>query len=104
MKPSNTFLKLPKNFWASVRLISQAVGYTDKLTKQIKIPTLNQIQSKLERLDIDFSLLKAQQVAGRNFEQILQDYFFYRDIINKYVEPHFNRCLEAKKVLKTHQS
>ena len=44
MKPSNTFVKLPMNFWASVRSISQAVGYTDKLTKQIKIPTLDQIQ------------------------------------------------------------
>ena len=38
MKPNNTFLNLPKNFWASVRLISQAVGYTEKSTGQNELP------------------------------------------------------------------
>ncbi|SRR6266511_3309897 len=99
MKPNSTFLKLPKNFWASVRLISQAVGYTDKSTKQIKIPTSNEIQSKLEKLEIDYSRLQVQQTVGGNFEKFLQDYFFYRaDTINKYVKPYLMNVTEAKKV------
>ena len=40
MKPNRIFLNLPKNFWSSVRLISQEVGYTQRNSKQIKVPTL----------------------------------------------------------------
>ena len=46
MKPNDTFLKLPNFFWAGVRLISQEVGYTEKGTGQIKIPSTEQINIK----------------------------------------------------------
>lgn len=101
MKPNNTFLDLPKNFWASVRLISQAVGYTEKSTGQIKIPVVDEIQSRLEKFEIDFSRLQAQQTASGNFGRVLQDYFIYRaDIINTFVEPHLMNVAEAKKIFK----
>ena len=71
MKPNSAFLNLPKDFWASVRLISQEVGYTEKSTSQIKIPTSSEIQSKLEKFEIDFSRLQAQRFAKGNFGQTL---------------------------------
>jgi len=69
-------------------LISQAVGYTEKSTGQIKIPVLDEIQPKLEKFEVDFTRLQAQQTANGNFGKILQDCFIYRaDIINTFVEP-----------------
>jgi len=99
MKPNNVFLSLPKNFWASVRLISQQVGYTEKSTRQIRIPAMDEIQSKLEKFEIDFSRLQEQRTERGNFGQLLQDYFVYRaDIINAYVEPRLMKGKEAKKI------
>jgi hypothetical protein len=101
MKPNSEFLNLPKNFWASVRLISQEVGYTEKSTSQIKIPSSDEIQSKLAKFEIDFSRLQSQKTANGNFGQILQDYFVYRaDIINTFVEPHLMNVTEARKAFK----
>jgi len=101
MKPNSSFLDLPKNFWASVRLISQEVGYTEKSTRQIKIPAIDEIRSKLEKFDIDFARLQVQQTAKGYFGQLLQDYFAYRaDVINVYVEPRLMNVTEAKKIFK----
>ncbi|MEW5939163.1 MAG: hypothetical protein AB1750_05850 [Chloroflexota bacterium] len=99
MKPNDAFLNLPKNFWAGVRLISQETGYTEKSTKQIKIPTPTEVQSKLEKFQIDFSRLQTQQSARGNFGQILQNYFAYRsNIINTFVEPHLMNVAEARNI------
>ncbi len=99
MKPNRIFLNLPKSFWASVRLISQEVGYTQRLTRQIKIPTSNEINAKLENLDINFYHLREQNTNSGNFGDLLQDYFSYRaDILNTYVEPRLMNVTKARKV------
>ncbi len=101
MKPNDMFLNLPENFWACVRLISQATGYTDKSTGQIKIPNANEIQSKLESFEIDFFRLQMQQTLKGDFGKLLQDYFVYRaDILNTYVEPRLMNASEARKIFK----
>jgi hypothetical protein len=101
MKPNSAFLYLPRNFWASVRLISQEVGYTEKSTRQIKIPTPDEIQAKLEKFEIDFSNLQAQQTARGTFGKVLQNYFIYRaGIINTFVEPHLMKVAEARQIFK----
>lgn len=101
MKPNNVFLHLPKNFWASVRLISQEVGYTEKATRQIKIPSVDEIQSRLEGFEIDFSRLQLQSIGSVSFGQTLQDYFVYRaEVINSYVEPRLMKVGEAKRIFK----
>jgi hypothetical protein len=99
MKPNSNFLNLPKNFWASVRLISQEVGYTEKSTGQIKIPSAFDIQTKLALLNIDFSRLQEQQTSQGDFGNLLQDYFGYRaDVINTFVKSHLMNAAEAKKL------
>lgn len=101
MKPNNTFLSLPKSFWASVRLISQEVGYTQRTTGQIKIPTNVEINTKLENLAINFYSLREQGTRSGNFGDLLQDYFSYRaDILNAYVEPRLMNAAKASKVFK----
>jgi hypothetical protein len=101
MKPNNVFLNLPKNFWASVRLVSQEVGYTQRTTGQIKIPTDAEINAKLENLDINFYRLREQDANSGNFGDLLQDYFSYRaNILNTYVEPRLMNVAKARKVFK----
>jgi len=101
MKPNNLFLDLPKNFWASVRLISQEVGYTQRTTGQIKIPTNVEINTKLGNLDINVDRLQTQNINSWNFSDLLHDYFSYRaDILNTYVEPRLMNITKARKVFK----
>jgi hypothetical protein len=101
MKPNNAFLNLPKSFWASVRLISQEVGYTQRLTNQIKIPSNHEINTKLGNLAIDFHRLQERNTNSGIFDGLLQDYFSCRaDILNTYVEPRLMNATKAGKVFK----
>ena len=103
MKPNNAFINLPKTFWASVRLISQEVGYTQRTTGQIKIPTNTEINTKFENLYVNFSRLQEQRVNSVNIGNLLHDYFSYRaDILNTYVEPRLMNVTKARKVFKEH--
>lgn len=102
MKPNKTFLNLPKNFWAGIRLISQEVGYTERSTGQIKIPSNNEITESLGSLGVDFPSLQRQNTVSGNFGKRLSEYFSYRaNILNNYVEP---RLMNAKKAEKTYNS
>jgi hypothetical protein len=103
MKPNDRFLGLPKTFWANVRLISQEVGYTERGTNQIKIPSIAMIGSKLDSFGIDLDHLKTQKIGRHNFAALLQDYFSYRaNILNSYVEPRLMDVKKAKKVFHEH--
>ncbi len=98
MKPNDTFLKLPKTFWAGVRLISQEIGYTERGTGRIKVPSREQIKTKLERCEIDFDKLQNQRFASKDFGTLLADYFVYRaDILYSFVEPHLMDGKRAKR-------
>ena len=103
MKPNDDFLKLPKTFWASVRLISQEVGYTEKGMDQIKVPLMEEIKSKLNKFGIDFDRLQIQKVGSQKLEILLQEYFTYRaNVLNSYVEPHLMDATKAKRVFRQH--
>ncbi|HEY9151682.1 MAG TPA: hypothetical protein VIN60_02260 [Anaerolineales bacterium] len=103
MKPNDNFLKLPKTFWASVRLISQEVGYTEKGRDQIKVPPMEEIKSKLDKFGIDFDRLQIQKVSSQKLDVLLQEYFIYRaDVLNSYVEPHLMDATKAKRVFRQH--
>jgi hypothetical protein len=99
MKPNELYLKLPKTFWASVRLISQDVGYTEKGTNRIKVPSREQIKIKLEIRKIDFDKIQSQIFDSKDFGTLLANYFAYRaDILYSFVEPHL---MDGKKAQRT---
>ena len=103
MKPNDVFLRLPKTFWASVRLISQEAGYTRKGTNQIKVPSTDEIRDKFDKFRIDFDRLHAQKAGSRGFDVLLREYFTYRaDILNSYVEPHLMDAKKARRVFRDH--
>lgn len=97
MRPKRAFIGLPKQFWANVRTISQAVGYTVKQKRQagikgqagpIKVPTLAEIKSSLESIGLNSRhLLLGTDKATDLGKQVL-DYYEYRaDVLNRVVEP-----------------
>ena len=98
MKPNDTFLKLPKTFWASVRLISQEVGYTERGTGRIKVPSTDQIRIRRERSGVDFDKLQDQRFGSNTFGELLNDYFAYRaETLYSFVKPHLMDVQRARK-------
>jgi len=88
VKPDSRFQGLPKHFWANVRTISQQIGYTDRATSSILVPSQHQIKSALAELQ-----LSAQHLfdSGGNLTELglkLTEYFSFRaDAINQTVRP-----------------
>jgi len=50
MKPNPKFSNLPKSFWATVRSVSQEIGYTIRGEGQVKVPTVEEISDALGHL------------------------------------------------------
>jgi hypothetical protein len=99
MRPNETFLKLPKTFWAGVRLISQKVGYTEKRTGQIKIPSTDQINMKMQECGIDFRKWRNRRVGSKRFGILLDEYFRYRaEILYTFVEPRLMDAMKARQI------
>lgn len=102
MTPEARFLGQPKAFWANVRLISQDVKYTNRRTKQIKVPTISEIRSALEKRDLDSTHLIGPDDALTPMGGLLCDYFDTRARkLNTEAEPHLMDAPRAKKVFET---
>jgi len=92
LKADTRFLTQPKEFWANVRTISQEVGYTERGTSSIKIPSLNAIRKKFDELG-----LTADHIAGEDdgltpFGRCLLDYFSFRAmVLNNTVQSYLMR-------------
>lgn len=57
------FRRQPKSFWASVRTISQAIGYTDRATKLIRVPSLQEIKTCFLKLGLNADILEVDGLA-----------------------------------------
>lgn len=96
MKADHRFLNCSKSFWATVRSVSQIIGYTARGEGQVKIPTINEIISTFQRLglNIDHVITNGKPT---NFAYQLIEYYKYRaDILNNYVEPRLMDVKRAK--------
>ncbi len=99
MKPDRRFVGLPKEFWAHVRSISQELGYTDRKTRQIKVPTLLDFAVALDRLSLSSAHLRDENGKPSNFAGTLHAYFSYRaDLLNKEVRPLLMNAAQAEVV------
>lgn len=100
MKPDDRFLKQPKPFWASIRTLSQKVGYTTR-GKGIKVPSFDEMAQALQELLLDPTFV---QVGGNptEFGKTLHLYFQYRaNVLNDYVRP---RLMDKDKARKTFEN
>lgn len=94
------FSKQTKSFWASIRLLGQVVGYTNRGQSSIKVPTLQEIHSAYSRLNLNSDELgKADKPSL--FARELHAYFEYRaKVLNEIVEPNLMDAVEAQKIFR----
>ncbi len=97
MKADLRFLTQPKEFWAHVRTISQEVGYTERGTKSIKIPSLKAIHHGFGRLGLSTEHIAHTDNTLTDFGQRLFDYFTFRaTVLNDTVQAHFMKKESAE--------
>ncbi|MCZ6625171.1 MAG: hypothetical protein O7B35_13240 [Deltaproteobacteria bacterium] len=95
VRPDTRFLKQPKHFWASVRTISQHIGYTVRGAGEIKVPTVAEITNTFEELNLSTKHVVDGNGKSTEFGQLLAAYFQHRaNVLNKFVEP---RLMDAKR-------
>lgn len=101
MKPDSRFQGLPKHFWANVRTISQQIGYTDRATSSILVPSQVQIRSALVKLQLSEKHIFE---PGGNLTALglnLTEYFSFRaQAINQTVRPLLMDVGEAEKLFR----
>jgi len=98
MTPNPEFQKLPKSFWAAIRTIGQACGYTERETKRIKVPKLEEIERAYEKLSLDKSKLTNATGEISDYARQIVAYCEYRaEVLNSFVEPRLMNASEAKK-------
>ena len=98
MTPDPRFIKLPKPFWAFVRLIGQECGYTERGKGEILVPSRERVESRLEKIDIDPESLTRALLRGVSIWDKLVEYFEHRaDILHRHVEPSLMDAEAAKR-------
>ncbi len=96
MKPDSRFLKQPKSFWATVKSLSQQIGYSKR--GKIIVPDPQRMAKAFMDLDLDSKLI---MVEGQPTDlcNVLCDYFKYRsNILMSHVEPRLMDADKAKAV------
>ncbi len=91
MQPINRFKRKPKKFWADVRTISQAVGYTErgKIGKgKIKVPTISEIESAYEKLGLGTSHLCVDHKLTALGVELLAYFEARSELLHDYAEPN----------------
>jgi hypothetical protein len=87
LKADPRFVQQPKEFWAHVRTISQEVGYTDRRTSAIRIPTLDEIREEFQRLGLTTAHIAGPGGELTTFGHLLFAYFNHRaNILNNTVQ------------------
>lgn len=96
MRADDRFRGLDKAFWAHVRSLSQTLGYTDRATKTIKVPTLAEIVAGMKKLDLVHTHLVRKGTAT-SLGTMLINYFTYRaEVLNNTVQHQLMNAVEAK--------
>ncbi|MYM00324.1 hypothetical protein GR702_21515 [Novosphingobium sp. FGD1] len=94
MKPIDKYLRKPKSFWASVRSLSQKVGYSKG--DKIIIPSVKQMADAFDNLGLDSSKIFTGGHATP-LAQELHEYFSARaDALMKIAEPNLMSAEQAK--------
>ncbi len=97
MTPHRRFLRQPKHFWASVRSISQQVGYTDRNTGQIKVPSLTEMTKALSSIGLASKHLCNSKGTPTALGKLTLAYFRHRaQVLNEFVEPRLMDAEQAR--------
>jgi hypothetical protein len=92
------FQNKPNEFWANVKLLSQHIGYTERSTKLIKIPTVDQILEAYKDLNLSTKYLLTKTNKPSFFLKELIEYFKLRaDLLNNQAKNDLLNKDSAKK-------
>lgn len=101
MKPDPQFRGQPKSFWAYVRSVSERVGYTDRASGKIRVPTFSEIVECLGALDLVSETVMLPDGNPTELGGQLVRYFTQRaQVLNTNVEPALMDATEAAKLFK----
>lgn len=96
MLRNNAFLNQPKEFWADVRTIGQAIGYTVRGEDRFRVPAPREVADAYRRLGLNADHL----VSGRSWTsegEIVFAYFDYRaGALETQVKPALMNAEEAE--------
>jgi len=100
LKADDRFLEQPKEFWANVRTISQAVGYTKRVKGgpgEILIPTLQDIRAKFAVLKLSTAHIANDKGDLSEFGKVLFAYFTHRaEVLNNVIHTMLMNRDQAK--------
>lgn len=94
MKADHRFASLPKSFWATVRSLSQKIGYTVRLESQVKIPTVKEIRQAFEDLHLNPEHIGNTDNPTELGNTLLAYYEHRANVLNNFVEP---RLMDVKR-------
>ncbi len=101
MKPDPRFLRAPREFWAYVRTLSEAIGYTDRKTHQIHVPPIELMVKTLRDLGIEGESVLGSEDKLTDLGKTLSNYFEYRaHCLNTVVEPLLMDGPQAKRLFR----
>jgi len=99
MKANGLFLNQPKPFWANVRSISQHLGYTLRGTRQIKVPTLAEMQLTMLELGLSTTHIIDNLGQPTELSATLLAYFEFRaNLLNNYVRARLMDIARAREI------
>jgi hypothetical protein len=97
MEANPKFSNLPKSFWATVKSVSQKVGYTVRGKGIVKVPTVKEIEKAFIALNLDSKKI-INNDQQTDLAKLLIEYYAYRaQVLNIYVEPRLMDVERAKK-------
>jgi hypothetical protein len=99
VKPEKKFLKQPKHFWANVRSISQHLGYTERKTERVKVPSPSDIAEALAELGLKTAHVIDSGNKPTDLGSNLHAYFQHRaDVLYQVARPNLMNAKKAKTV------
>jgi hypothetical protein len=97
VQPNQQFLRQPKSFWACVRTLSQAIGYTQRGTGRIKVPSPAQMRDAFGALGLNETQLAEIDGNATELGDRLHAYFQYRaNVLNDHVRGQLMNLAQAR--------
>ena len=89
MKPKPEFARLPRDFWAHVRFISETTGYSDRTTPGLRRYTLDDMSQALWGSGLSVGYVRDRNGRPTSEGRLLVRYLNFRaDTLEKVVEPN----------------
>jgi hypothetical protein len=94
MIPNSIFLNKSLSFWALVKSLSETLGYTERATKKVKVFSLEEIYTGIDKLNLNKNTLTK---INKNLIDDVVDYIAYRaETINEQVKNNLMNKKSAK--------